>query len=236
MTGDRTITGVDALLFDLDGVLVDSRAAIERSMRAWAKLHGLNGDRVLAVSHGRRDADLVRTVAPGLDIDAEVARITALEVDVAGWVTAVPGAAGLLTGLPADRWAVVTSSTPPVALARLAAAGLPEPALLIAADDVDRGKPAPDGYLLAAEKLGVPPGRCLVFEDAAIGAAAARSAGMRCIGVGLAGPGVIGPVPDLTAVVVTHRQPLVVAARVASPQPVPAPGGAGEDRSEVPAS
>ena len=108
-------------------------------------------------------------------------------------------------GLPSDRWAVVTSSTPPIARARLAAVGLPEPALLITAEDVDQGKPSPDGYLLAAEKLGVPPRRCLVFEDAAIGAAAARSAGMRCVGVGLAGPDVVATVPDLSPIRVTPQ-------------------------------
>jgi len=203
VTQGWTATEVDALLFDLDGVLVDSRTAIERSVRAWARLHGLDGDGVLALSHGRRDADLVRVAAPGLDVATEVARITELEMSLLSRVTAVPGAVRLLTGLPADRWAVVTSSTPPVARGRLAAVGLPEPALLITAEDVDRGKPAPDGYLLAAEKLGVPPRRCLVFEDAPIGVAAARSAGMRCVGVGLAGPDVVGSVPDLAAVRVT---------------------------------
>jgi sugar-phosphatase len=198
-----TAAGIEALLFDLDGVLVDSTAAIEQSMRAWAHAHGLDGDHVLALSHGRRDVDLVRAAAPGLDVETEVARITEFELSFLSGVTAVPGAAALLACLPADRWAVVTSSTPPVARGRLAAAGLPEPALLITAADVDRGKPAPDGYLLATEKLGVPPERCLVFEDAPIGAAAARAAGIRCVGVGLTGPDVIGSVPDLAAIRVT---------------------------------
>ncbi|WP_107451728.1 HAD-IA family hydrolase, partial [Actinacidiphila rubida] len=133
----------------------------------------------------------------------EVARITALELGFMDGVTAMPGAAALLAALPPDRWAVVTSSTPPIARGRLAAAGLPEPALLITADDVDRGKPAPDGYLLAAEKLGAAPERCLVFEDAPIGLDAARSAGMRCVGIGLAGPGVLASAADLAAVRVT---------------------------------
>lgn len=195
MLRNWTISGLDALLFDLDGVLVNSVAAIEECMRRWAAERGLDGDRVVALAHGRRDADLVRLVAPRLDVDTEVARIAELDFEVMDTLTAVTGAADLLGTLPPSSWAIVTSGTPPIARARLAAVGLPEPSLVITAADVAHGKPDPEGYLLAAEKLGVPPERCAVFEDAPVGLGAATAAGMRCVGVGV-GMAVSSPALD----------------------------------------
>ncbi|MEU2394977.1 HAD-IA family hydrolase [Streptomyces sp. NPDC007369] len=194
----------DAVLFDLDGVLVRSMELIERILREWAAGHGLDPDTCVALSHGRRDIDLVRLVAPHLDAEAETARITRREeCDVAGLLP-VPGALPLVAALPAHRWAVVTSGTGKVARARLAAAGVPRPTHLIAAEDITEGKPDPEGYLRAAELLGTAPDRCAVVEDASAGIDAALAAGMQPIGLGDAVRGSARPltawVPDLRAI------------------------------------
>ncbi|MGY0232048.1 HAD-IA family hydrolase [Longispora urticae] len=180
------IIPAEAVLFDLDGVLVDSLALIERILRAWAVSRGLDADAAVALSRGRRDLDLVTLLAPHLDPVAETRRIVAAEeADLTG-LRAVPGAAGLLAALPAHRWAVVTSGTRLVATGRLRAVGLPLPTVLVAAEDTGEGKPDPEGYLAAAAALGVPPERCVVVEDAPAGLAAARGAGMARIGLGAA--------------------------------------------------
>ncbi|MGW7437516.1 HAD-IA family hydrolase [Streptomyces sp. NPDC054849] len=192
----------DAVLFDLDGVLVRSMGLIERILREWATGHGLDTDAVVALSHGRRDIDLVRLVVPHLDAEAETARITRREErDFAG-LEAVPGAPELVAALPPDRWAIVTSGTRAVALGRLDAAGVPRPVHLVAAEDITRGKPDPEGYIRGAALLGVDPARCVVVEDAPSGAAAAAAAGMRCVGVGGA---VTGPAVRLAARVADLR-------------------------------
>ncbi len=170
-----------ALLFDLDGVLADSIAAVERAWRAWAARVGADGDAVLRVVHGRRAVDTLRTVAPTLDVVGERVWLEEQETIDTADVVAIPGAAELLARLPADRWAGVTSGTRPVARARLRAAGLPAPRLLITAEDITRGKPDPEGYLAAAARLGVAPAACVVVEDAPAGAAAARAGGMRLV-------------------------------------------------------
>ncbi|HEU4629015.1 MAG TPA: HAD-IA family hydrolase, partial [Gemmatimonadaceae bacterium] len=170
-----------ALLFDLDGVLADSTASVERHWRGWAGRHGLDADALMRRVHGRRAVDIIRETLPALDAEAELAELAAAEsTDTAG-VVALPGAAALLARLPTGRWAVVTSGTRAVALARLRACGLPEPPLLVAADEIARGKPDPEGYLTAARRLGEAPGDCVVVEDAPAGVAAARAAGMRCV-------------------------------------------------------
>ncbi|WP_026413268.1 HAD-IA family hydrolase [Actinomadura oligospora] len=174
----------EVVLFDLDGVLADSLGTIERILRDWAAANGIDGDRAVALSHGRRDVDLIRLLAPRLDAEAEAALIVAREeTDTAG-VRAAPGAARLLGTLTPRMWAIVTSGTRAVATARLRASGLPVPGVLVAADDVAVGKPDPTGYRLAARLMGRPPERCLVVEDAVAGAEAARAAGMDCLGVG----------------------------------------------------
>ncbi|MER7344885.1 HAD-IA family hydrolase [Streptomyces aurantiacus] len=177
--------GCQAILFDLDGVLADSMALIERILREWAAGHGVDGDRAVGLSHGRRDIDVVRIIAPHLDAEAEARRIVAREERDFDGLTATPGAARLLAALPSGAWAVVTSGTRAVARGRLAAAGLPQPEHLVAADDVHHGKPHPEGYLKGAELLGVTPSQCLVVEDAPAGVRAAHAAGMRCVGVGV---------------------------------------------------
>lgn len=173
-----------AVLFDLDGVLVDSMPLIERILRAWADLRGLDADQAVALSHGRRDIDLVRTIAPHLEAEAEARRIAEWEEQDFAGLRPVPGAPDLLAALPVGGWAVVTSGTRAVAHGRLAAAGLPRPRHLVAADDIQYGKPAPDGYLRAAKLVGVDPRGCVVVEDAEAGVAAAGAAGMRCVALG----------------------------------------------------
>lgn len=170
-----------ALLFDLDGVLADSTASVEAHWRRWAERHAMDGDALVRVVHGRRAVDTIREVAPQLDADAELRWLVEAEAGDTTGVVASPGAAALLPRLPAHGWAVVTSGVRAVALARLRACGLPEPALLVAADEIARGKPDPEGYLAAARRLGRQPSECLVVEDAPAGVAAARNAGMRCL-------------------------------------------------------
>jgi sugar-phosphatase len=174
----------EAVLFDLDGVLVDSLGVAERILREWAAERGVDGDRAVALSHGRRDADLVALLAPDLDVAAEVAWIVGREERAVDAIAAMPGAVDLLGAVPPQRWAVVTSGARAVARGRIAAAGLPEPPRLVAAEDVRRGKPDPEPYLRAARLLGVAPERCVVIEDAMSGVRAALAAGMRCVGVG----------------------------------------------------
>jgi sugar-phosphatase len=173
----------DALLFDLDGVLIDSTPCIVRHWREWSKIHGLDPDTVLAAAHGMRTIETMRTVAPHLDVAAEAACFTAHEVADTVGVTAIPGAVALLSSLPPDAWAIVTSAGRALAKARLRQAGLLIPKVIVSADDVARGKPDPEPYLTGARRAGSPPGRCVVLEDAPAGVTAGRSAGMRVIGI-----------------------------------------------------
>lgn len=172
-----------AIIFDLDGVLVDSSAVVERHWQEWADKHGLDMAVLHPIMHGRRAIETMRMVAPHLDIETEAAEFAALEVAENDGLLPIEGAVSLLQSLPPGRWGVATSGTRAIALSRLRAGGLPEPDVLITADDVRRGKPAPDAYLMAAEGLGVAPHDCLVVEDAPAGVKAAISAGMRVIGL-----------------------------------------------------
>jgi sugar-phosphatase len=168
-------------LFDLDGVLVDSRAVVERTCRRWALRHDLDPEKVLRIAHGRRTRDTVRAAAPHLETDREVAWLDAAELaDVAG-LSAVPGSGQFLAALPASRWAVVTSCGRALAELRLTSVGLPLPTVLVTSEDVSQGKPAPDGYRLGAQRLGLDPAACVVFEDAPAGITAGRDAGARVI-------------------------------------------------------
>ena len=167
-----------ALLFDLDGTIVNSIAAAERAWAAWAERHGLDVAAFLPTIHGVRGIDTITRLAlPGLDPAVEAEAILQAEIEDVEGVEPIEGAAAFLASLPADRWAIVTSSPHRLALRRLAAAGLPMPAVLVTAEDVARGKPAPDCFLLAAERLGQRIEDCLVFEDAPAGIKAAEAAG-----------------------------------------------------------
>jgi len=172
---------VGAVLFDCDGVLVDSAASVERAWRRWAAEHELDADAVVAVAHGRRTQDTLLDLGLSADIAAEVALLEAAEIADAAGVSGYPEAAALLPTLPPETWAVVTSGTRALATSRLAAAGLPLPAVLVTADDVAAGKPDPEGYLEAARRLGRRPADCLVLEDAPAGVQAALAAGMRVV-------------------------------------------------------
>jgi mannitol-1-/sugar-/sorbitol-6-phosphatase len=172
-----------AVLFDLDGVLVDSRRCIEAIWRRWAAAKGLDPDPFIRVAHGRRISETLRRVAPTLDVGAEAAALDRLEeIETAG-VLPIPGAEALVRTIPAARWAIVTSGSHRVATLRLGVVGLPVPEVFVTAETVAHGKPAPDGYLAAAVRLGVSPAQCVVIEDSPPGVAASRAAGMRVIAV-----------------------------------------------------
>ncbi|WP_405818845.1 HAD family hydrolase [Streptomyces sp. NBC_00838] len=200
----------DALLFDNDGTLISSMASVYRCWTRWAGEFGISADDFARVElHGRPAAEIVADLLPAATVPAAVARIEQLEVeDVAGGVVLLPGAADLLASLPADRWAVVTSASRRLAGARLAEVGI-RPGTLIAADDITRGKPDPEPFLLAADRLGVDPARCVVFEDAPAGLRSGAAAGMRTVALTtthdrseLTADAVVG---DLTAVSVQVR-------------------------------
>ena len=172
---DRTFA---ALLFDMDGTILSSIASAERSWTIWAQRQGLDVAKFLPTIHGVQSVETIRRLnLPGIDPVAEAAWITAAEMEDVDDVDPIPGAPAFLASLPANRWAVVTSAPRALAEIRLKAAGLPMPPLLITAEDVANGKPAPDCFLLAAERLGVAASECLVFEDAPAGIAAGVAAG-----------------------------------------------------------
>lgn len=181
--GAPTGLDADALLFDLDGVLVDSTANVERHWSDWATSHGLDAARILSVVHGRRAIDSIREQAPHLDAERELATLVEAEMRDTAGILVFDGAADLIASLPRNRWAIVTSGTHGVASARLRTAGLPIPDVLITADRVTRGKPDPEGYLAAAQALGFTATGCIVIEDAPVGVEAARRGGMRCIAI-----------------------------------------------------
>jgi mannitol-1-/sugar-/sorbitol-6-phosphatase len=172
-----------AILFDLDGVLVDSTAHVEQQWRRWASARGLRPEPFLRVCHGRRALETIRIAAPDLDAEAEVQAFNPVDEADGAAIGPLPGAARLLDTLPPRTWAVATSGVRPIATARLRRAGLPVPPVLVCAEDVTRGKPSPDAYLLAARELGVSPSECLVVEDAPAGVQAARAAGMTVVGI-----------------------------------------------------
>ncbi len=171
------------MIFDLDGVLVDSRVVIERHWRQWATQHNLDMAEIMHVAHGRRTVETIRLVAPYLDAEAEAARFEASEAFDTDGLVEIDGAARLVRSLPGDSWAVATSGSRDIAITRLGYAGVPRPTVLVTADDVKQGKPDPEAYLLASERLGVAPEGCVVVEDAPAGIEAAHAAGMRVIAV-----------------------------------------------------
>lgn len=167
-----------AFLFDMDGTVLDSIAAAERVWAAWAERQGVDVESFLPTIHGARAIDTIRRLnLPGGDAEAQAAFIAQAEIDDVEGIVQIPGAAAFLASLPAERWAMVTSAPRDLAVRRLAAAGIPEPALMITAEDVTAGKPDPAGYRLAAKRLGLDARDCLIFEDAAVGIQAAEAAG-----------------------------------------------------------
>jgi sugar-phosphatase len=172
-----------AILFDLDGVLVDSAECVERTWRGWAARHGLDAEKVIAFAHGRRTVETIALVAPHFAAIEEAAALESSEALTSEGVKEIPGARELLESLPPSRWAVVTSGIHSVAEFRIRLLGLPMPSVLVCADDITRGKPDPEGYLTAAARLGVAASECIVIEDAPPGIEAAHNAGMGVIGI-----------------------------------------------------
>ncbi len=172
-----------AILFDLDGVLVDSTRAVDREWREWAARKGVDGDAIMAIAHGVRTVEVIRRVAPHLDADAEAAAIENHEADDQRGVTVMPGSVDLVRSIPEGRWGVVTSGSRLLATNRLRHCGLPVPQVLVTSDDVTHGKPDPEPYLKGAKWLGFSPADCLVIEDAPAGIQSARAAGTKVIGI-----------------------------------------------------
>jgi sugar-phosphatase len=167
-----------ALLFDMDGTIISSVAAAERVWAAWAQRQGLDVATFLPRIHGVRGIDVITWLdLPGIDAHAEVQAILLAEIEDVGGIEAIEGAAAFLASLPPNRWAIVTSSPRQLALRRLEAAGLPPPAVLVTAEDIEHGKPAPDCFLLAAKLLGQKIEDCVVFEDTPAAIQAAEAAG-----------------------------------------------------------
>lgn len=169
------------VLFDLDGVLVDSTPAVARVWAGWAREHGFNPDEVARKAHGRPSIATIRELLPHADHAAEDREVERREIADLEGIIPLPGAVELLRALPDDRWAIVTSCTRPLADVRIAAAGLPKPTHLVTSSDVHRGKPDPEPYLKGAQLLGLPAADCIVVEDAPAGIRAGKAAGARVL-------------------------------------------------------
>lgn len=181
MTEKATEIRCAALLFDLDGVLIDSTPAVARVWRRWAVEHGFDPEEVIARAHGRPSLTTVREYLPDADHEAENREVERREIEDLEGVVPLPGALELLASLPADRWAIVTSCTRPLAEVRIKAAGLPMPEKMITSNDITHGKPHPEPFLKGSAVLGFPTEQCVVFEDVPAGVRAGKAAGARVI-------------------------------------------------------
>jgi sugar-phosphatase len=171
------------VLFDLDGVLVDSARVVVRTWHTWARTKGLDAERFIEIAHGRRPAETLHIIAPDLDAQSEAAELERIEVDDTDGILEVEGALDLLATLPEGSWTVVTSGSRALASGRMRHVGLPLPERFVTADDVENGKPHPEAYLKGAEILGASPDTCIVIEDAPAGVQSAKAAGMRVVAV-----------------------------------------------------
>ncbi len=181
-----------AFLFDMDGTVLNSIAVAERVWTAWAEKRGVDAIALLATVHGRKAIETItRLGLSGIDPAEEVRLLTQAEIDDVAGVEPIAGAIGFLKSLPSDRWAIVTSAPRELAKVRIAAAGIPWPEILIAGEDVQHGKPAPDCFILAARMLAQPIEECLIFEDAPAGIEAAEASGA-----------------SVLVISATHRKPL----------------------------
>lgn len=170
-----------AILFDLDGVLIDSTPAVARVWSSWAREHGLNAEEVIAHAHGRPSVATIREFLPQADADRENSKVERREIEDLEGIIPLPGALELLRALPPDRWTIVTSGTRALARVRMRAAGLPAPKKFITADDISHGKPDPEPYLKGAAALGFRADVCLVLEDAPAGVRAGKAAGAKVV-------------------------------------------------------
>ena len=177
-----------ALLFDMDGVLVDSTPAVARVWTGWALKHGLTPEKVVKQAHGRPSLATIRELLPHGDHEAENREVERREIEDIEDVVALPGALRLLQAIPESRWTVVTSATRRLAEVRLRAAGLPVPKHLVTANDLQHGKPFPDPYLKGAEVLRIPAAQCVVAEDAATGVRSGKAAGARVLALRTTSP------------------------------------------------
>jgi len=172
-----------AMLFDLDGVLVDSTPAVTRVWEKWAIAHGFDPGKTVREAHGRPSIETIRELLPDADHEAENRQVERQEIEDLEGVVPLPGAVELLTSLPLDRWAIVTSCTRDLAEVRIRAAGLPLPRTIVTSSDITKGKPHPEPYLKGAAALGVPSADCLVVEDVPAGIRSGKGAGARVIAV-----------------------------------------------------
>jgi sugar-phosphatase len=177
-----TTVSCQALLFDLDGVLIDSTPAVSRVWRRWALEHNLDPQTVVDLAHGRPSRSTIHELLPNSDVAAEDRIVERWEMEDTDGVVFLPGTQRLLESLPRDRWTIATSCTRPLAEVRLRAAGLPIPEKMVTSSEVTHGKPHPEPYLKAAAKLGLAPADCIVVEDAPAGVEAGKAAGARVIG------------------------------------------------------
>jgi mannitol-1-/sugar-/sorbitol-6-phosphatase len=176
-----TTVSTQALLFDMDGVLINSIPAVERVWSRWAVERGFNVQEVLRHAHGRPSIATLRDLLPDADHEAENRIVEQAEIDDVADIVPLPGVKELLAALPHDRWAIVTSCTRPLAEVRIRAAGLPTPELFITANEIIHGKPNAEPYLKGAAGLGFSPQECIVVEDALAGIASGKNAGARVI-------------------------------------------------------
>ena len=194
-------TSFAAFLFDMDGTLLDSFEAVERVWRRWCERHAIDAEALIAVCHGVRGEDTVRRFAtPGMDIDAEAAWLKAAELEDVDGVVPIDGVHALIERLRPGEWAIVTSAPRNLAEIRLRTVGLPVPDVFVTAEDVTQGKPDPQGFRLAADRLGVAIADCLVFEDSPAGVAAGKAAGAA---VAIVGPRV--PATEGTYAIADYR-------------------------------
>ena len=173
-----TLITTRAILFDMDGTLIDSTVAVENIWKHWANKHNIPFNQFAHRFHGRRAIDTLREVAPPrLDLEKEIQEIDAGELNETDGIVPIKGASELLASLPRNRWALVTSARPELAQVRMATAGLPMPEIVVASTDVNQGKPNPACYQLAMKRFGLNADQVLVFEDALAGLAAGHAAG-----------------------------------------------------------
>jgi sugar-phosphatase len=182
LTGPVRVTA-KGILFDMDGVLISSIGAAVRCWKRWAKLYGVPNAEEFEIPHGVRSIDLVKMLRPDIDPQEGLRAIEDMEVEDVADLQVLPGVKALLESLPPERWAIVTSATRRLLLARLKAAGLPVPERIISAEMVERGKTDPEPYRRGAELLGFRPDECVVVEDAPSGVGAGKAAGCRVLAV-----------------------------------------------------
>jgi len=183
-----TVITASAMLFDLDGVLVDSTPAVARVWTRWAIEHGFEPEKTVREAHGRPSIETIRELLPGADHEAKNRDLERREIEDLDGVVALPGAIELLTSFPLHRWAIVTSCTRPLAEVRIRATGLPVPPTIITSSDITNGKPHPEPYIKGAVALGFTPADCVVVEDVPAGIRSGKASGARVIALRTTAP------------------------------------------------